>query len=642
MANEENKTQTRTAIYVRISTAQQKTDRQVVELKDYARCHGINISEDDIYIDIISGFKTGEIRPQYSILKQRVEDGFYNQILFSEFSRLDRKPSNLLKSIEYYQKKGVHLYFKKQNIWIRDKSDIATQIMVSVLAVMNQYEIELFVARGIDGKITAIKNRGIASGGFTAYGYRTSTNGKRLIVDEQEAEVVRRIFRYYDEDRSSLYIADILNSEGIPTPYASRIKAVTEKRQRMGVPAKVYRHMRNYEEMTWLPSTINRLIKNPVYMGVRNFTFFEPDPANPLPLNKRENRKVLHKFEVRDDSLCIVEEDLFKRVNEAATLKAFNRNLGVRHDNLLKDLLRCGECGGNYAVCGGHAGRKYRCYGTWKRCDKTKTCDNGAQLLMCKLDGLIMKMCIRKFVGYDIEKEASERMATAQQMISEKQAVIAEYQAKVKEESENFSAFVRRVIKNASNDDEANSWIADERLEFETRIKIMTDSIERARADVKKYQDKVKAYHKMRGKANLLKRQKEIMEDRNLVREYVRGFISRIDIYRASKLWALVVVHYLDGREMWGTIKTCRYRNSEVVRDAKNPASFEYTGLMIDNDKHLLRYESSDRTIVIPSGHKLYKANGKPTEQVPFEEFCKRATEAGYQITFAKYQFEVE
>lgn len=58
-----NKNQTRTAIYVRISTAQQKTDRQVVELKEYAKSHAITIDEDDIFIDVISGFKNGEIRP---------------------------------------------------------------------------------------------------------------------------------------------------------------------------------------------------------------------------------------------------------------------------------------------------------------------------------------------------------------------------------------------------------------------------------------------------------------------------------------------------------------------------------------------------------------------------------------------------
>lgn len=58
-----NKNQTRTAIYVRISTAQQKTDRQVVELKEYAKSHAITIDADDIFIDVISEFKNGEIRP---------------------------------------------------------------------------------------------------------------------------------------------------------------------------------------------------------------------------------------------------------------------------------------------------------------------------------------------------------------------------------------------------------------------------------------------------------------------------------------------------------------------------------------------------------------------------------------------------
>jgi len=132
LSNYEIEAGKRTAIYVRISTNQQKTDRQVVELMDFAERSRIEVKPEDVFIDIISGFKEGEIRPQYSILKQKTEDGLYQQILFSEFSRLDRKPSNLLKSIEYYQNKGVHLYFKKQNIWVRDKSDIATQIMISV------------------------------------------------------------------------------------------------------------------------------------------------------------------------------------------------------------------------------------------------------------------------------------------------------------------------------------------------------------------------------------------------------------------------------------------------------------------------------------------------------------------------------
>ena len=50
----------KTAIYIRISTSMQQTDRQREELLDYAMRNDIVIREEDIYVDIISGFKEGE------------------------------------------------------------------------------------------------------------------------------------------------------------------------------------------------------------------------------------------------------------------------------------------------------------------------------------------------------------------------------------------------------------------------------------------------------------------------------------------------------------------------------------------------------------------------------------------------------
>ena len=103
----------------------------------------------------------------------------------------DRKPSNLLKSIEYYQSKNVWLWFGKQQMWVCDKSDISTQIMISVLAVMSQYEIELLTARGMDGKISAIRSHGIHIGGFTPYGYSDNPMDHKLVVNPQVARVFK-------------------------------------------------------------------------------------------------------------------------------------------------------------------------------------------------------------------------------------------------------------------------------------------------------------------------------------------------------------------------------------------------------------------------------------------------------------------
>ena len=71
----------RTAIYVRISTAMQKTDRQVEELVAFAKSNRLNFDEStDIYKDIISGFKDGEDRPNFSILMAKLEMGEYTQV----------------------------------------------------------------------------------------------------------------------------------------------------------------------------------------------------------------------------------------------------------------------------------------------------------------------------------------------------------------------------------------------------------------------------------------------------------------------------------------------------------------------------------------------------------------------------------
>ena len=94
--------------------------------------------------------------------------------IISEFSRLERKPTNLLRDLEKFQSLGVYAWFSKQNLWVRDNNDLGTQIMIHILAVMSQYEIELFTARGIDGKISSMKNRGAYNGGPCPYGYTIS------------------------------------------------------------------------------------------------------------------------------------------------------------------------------------------------------------------------------------------------------------------------------------------------------------------------------------------------------------------------------------------------------------------------------------------------------------------------------------
>jgi DNA invertase Pin-like site-specific DNA recombinase len=642
-------TERNTAIYIRISTAMQQTDRQREELLAFASSNGLNISDDDIYTDIISGFKDGEVRPQYSVLKRKVDEGIYKQILFSEFSRLDRKPSNLLKSIEYYQSKDVHLYFKKQGLWVKDKADISTQIMISILAVMSQYEIELFTARGIDGKVTAIKNRGINQGGLTAYGYTTNEN-KILAVDETEAEIVRRIFAYYLQGKSTLEIVDILNNEGVPAPYKTRIEEAKNRRKQKGLPDKEYRT--DYDNLKWRASTISRLIKNELYIGKRDFTFYEPEPSNPLPTNKRENRKVLHQFNKLQPELAIIDEDTFYQVNKIIEDKKYNKNLGIRHNNLLKELLICGECGSNYSVTGNTNDRKYKCYGSVKRIDKPRTCFEGTEVQMVRLDGLVLQLCLYTFADYDLETESNKKIQEIDEQIKELNESIENNELQIKKASDFYSAKIDKIISLIADKDkdEANAQITKalaDKKEKVTALSSFNDKAKKTITHLNLRKSSLMKMMEMKRNKSLGTRQHEIMNDRNLVKEYISQFVENITIYKMSKLWSLVIVHLIDGGEFWGSVKTARYKKEEMFYDETFCSCPEYKSWCLNNSEHCFSYNKEDKSITFNGESEIYTKSFNKIPPLTIgtytpEQFDEELKRTGWIGSFPPYQFEIK
>ena len=143
------------AIYCRVSTEQQSTDRQKQELTKYASEKLERpVADEDIYTDVISGYKKGELRPEYSKLKTEVEAGNIDTILFSEFTRVSRTANELLNEIQFFQEHEVSTYFQKQDLWVKCTKDIkslidsmSSEILLHLLAVMAEYEVELFNER---------------------------------------------------------------------------------------------------------------------------------------------------------------------------------------------------------------------------------------------------------------------------------------------------------------------------------------------------------------------------------------------------------------------------------------------------------------------------------------------------------------
>ena len=90
---------------------------------------------------------------------------------------------------------------------------------------------------------------------------------------------------------------------------------------------------------------LNRLFHNEIYIGRKHVIFHKPDPTNPEPIEKRKDREVVFEYDEYDETIRIIPDDIWYAVQEKLLKAAYNKNNAVKRENLLKPLMKCGECG---------------------------------------------------------------------------------------------------------------------------------------------------------------------------------------------------------------------------------------------------------------------------------------------------------
>ena len=132
-----------------------------------------------------------------------------------------------------------------------DAGELQKDIRGAIDAFENRQRVERS-RRGKNGR--ALAGSVVITASRTPYGYTyvPRTRGGDLVIDEEEAAVVRRIFALLVESRLSSYaIARILTAEGVPTK-ADRCPPIRTDRPRTG----------------WAPTSIRTIVRNRTYTGV--------------------------------------------------------------------------------------------------------------------------------------------------------------------------------------------------------------------------------------------------------------------------------------------------------------------------------------------------------------------------------------
>lgn len=201
----------RAALYIRVSTEEQvrdgySLDAQKAHLIEYAKKNGYVIA--DLYADEgISARKTYKKRKEFMRLLSDVEAGKIDLILFIKLDRWFRSVADYYKVQEVLDAHGVGWRATTEQY---DTTTASGRLYVNIRLAVAQDE-----ADRTSERIKFVFDRKVAEsqviGGALPMGYRRE-NG-RLVINEEEAEIVRRVFELYISLRSRRATAFKLSRE---------------------------------------------------------------------------------------------------------------------------------------------------------------------------------------------------------------------------------------------------------------------------------------------------------------------------------------------------------------------------------------------------------------------------------------------
>ena len=170
------------------------------------------------------GFSGGTLeRPRLKCLMTDIERGLVDVIVVYKIDRLSRSLADFARLVEVFEQHEVTFVSVTQNF---NTTTSMGRLTLNVLLSFAQFEREVTGER-IRDKIAASKKKGMWMGGTVPLGY--DVQDKKLVVNEEEAERVRLIYRLYLELGSVTVLAAELKRRNI----RSKVR-VTQKGNRLG------------------------------------------------------------------------------------------------------------------------------------------------------------------------------------------------------------------------------------------------------------------------------------------------------------------------------------------------------------------------------------------------------------------------
>ena len=312
-------------IYIRVSTAMQvdgySLEAQKERLVKFAEFQDMEVVRE--YCDAGKSGKSITGRPEFQRMLQDVSeerDGVAFILVF-KLSRFGRNAADVLNSLQFIQDYGVNLVCVEDGI---DSSKDSGKLTITVLSAVAEIERENILVQTMEGRKQKARE-GKWNGGQAPFGYDLDSKNSMLVVNEEEAEIVRIIYdKFVHTDIGAEAICNYLNQRGY-----------TKK--------KVRGHELNY----FARGLIMKILDNPVYTGK---IAYGKNVTEKVKGTRDEYRRVKTDDYLLADGLheAIVDEETWEAAREKRkrTGVRFVKTHSLEHEHILSGLIRCPLCGG--------------------------------------------------------------------------------------------------------------------------------------------------------------------------------------------------------------------------------------------------------------------------------------------------------
>lgn len=273
----------------------------------------------DLYADAGISGTSAEKRPDFQRLLSDCRKGRIDKVLVKSISRFARNTMDCLKTIRELKAIGVGVCFEEQNI---DTSNMTGELITAAFSAIAQKESES-ISQNIRWSYRHRMESGTFLPGSVPFGYRIQNRG--LVVDREQADIIRRIFNDYLAGQSMEKIVSLLNQEE-----SSR------------------------EKCEWNISAISYILTNERYTG--DSLWQKTYATDTLPARQVRNHGEREQYYAEATHAPIIEKETFQAVQRLKKERAEKYGARARlQTSPLQLKVFCGECGSRFRkkICRG-------------------------------------------------------------------------------------------------------------------------------------------------------------------------------------------------------------------------------------------------------------------------------------------------